>query len=479
MIRKLRIRFVLTSMLAVLLVLVIIMGAINFLNYRAVMKDADRVLALLQEGGGSFDAFSFRPEDDFEEGMTPPEFGENGVFGMDYVPEEPDTDGQDGGDAASADYSYTSSYSRIPGSEDGKTGQMRPGSGSFHGMKRRRIEGMSAETPFSSRYFTVVMNADGTVCSSDLSRIAAVDETAAESYALDVLQGGRSSGMKDSYRYAVSADDSGRTVIIFLDCRNSLENVSSFFTASLTVSLIAFAAVFVLVILVSGRVIRPISESYEKQRRFITDAGHELKTPLTIIDADVSVLEMDIGENEWLDDVKAQTKRLAGLTNDLIYLSRMDEGSAKLQMIDFPLSDMVQETAASFRSRAQMQEKNFTADIEPMIDYCGDEKSLTQLVTILLDNALKYSNEKGDISISLKKRSKGVELSVYNTVDSMDPETLQHMFDRFYRADKSRNSSTGGYGIGLSIANAVVQAHKGKISASSPDGRSLRITALL
>ena len=239
-------------------------------------------------------------------------------------------------------------------------------------------------------------------------------------------------------------------------------------------------AVAALVVLLSRMVMKPVQESYEKQKSFITDAGHEIKTPLTIIDADATILEMDCGEdNEWIKDIRAQVARLSSLTKDLIYLSRMEEEKPQVQMIDFPLSDVITETAQSFQSLARVQEKTFTVDVEPMLNLCGDEKAIAQLISILLDNALKYSDEKGTISLRAYAKGRSVCIEVFNTVEKVDTSELGRLFDRFYRADKSRNSQTGGYGIGLSIARAVVEAHRGRITASSADGKSLLITAVL
>ena len=221
-------------------------------------------------------------------------------------------------------------------------------------------------------------------------------------------------------------------------------------------------------------------ESYEKQKQFITDAGHEIKTPLTIIDADAEVLQADIGDNEWLEDIRAQTRRLAALTNDLIYLSKMEEADRKLQMIEFPFSDMVMETAQSFQALARTQEKSFLCQIQPMVPLCGDERALRQLVSILLDNALKYTGEGGSIRFTLQRQARVLHLEVWNTTrQPVSTGNLDMLFDRFYRMDRSRSSQTGGYGIGLSIAKAIVAAHKGKISAVSRDGKSLSIHVFL
>lgn len=229
----------------------------------------------------------------------------------------------------------------------------------------------------------------------------------------------------------------------------------------------------------SARIVKPIAESYEKQRQFITDASHDLKTPITIIDADASVLEMEVGENEWLTDIQKQTKRLTDLTNNLVFLSRMEENENHFQMIEFPLSDVIVETAQSYEALAHAQGKTFTLQVEPLISFCGDEKAFRQLTALLLDNALKHSDENGTILLALKKADRSVRLSVYNTCASIPQEDLTQLFDRFYRTDKSRNSQTGGHGIGLSVAKAIITAHKGSISAASADGHSLTITAKL
>ena len=187
---------------------------------------------------------------------------------------------------------------------------------------------------------------------------------------------------------------------------------------------------------------------------------------------------MDYGENEWLKDIQAQTKRLSELTNSLILLSRMEEEQVQTQVIDFPLSDIAEETVETFKSLAKTQNKTLKVDIQPMISMRGDEKAIRQLMTILLYNAVKYSQTGGEISVLLESEKNIIKLCVYNTTDYMPKEYLSHLFDRFYRTDQSRNSQTGGYGLGLSIALAIVQAHKGKITATTKDEKSLQITAV-
>lgn len=336
----------------------------------------------------------------------------------------------------------------------------------------------SPEVPYESRYFSVLLDSSGSVISVDTGKIAAVDTSEAMEYAQEAMEKSKADGFIGNYRFKkqVSGDE---TRVIFLDCYRGISTFRSFLFTSIGVSFFGMLAVFILMILLSEKIVKPISDSYEKQKQFITDAGHEIKTPLTIIDADAEILEMDYGENEWLKDIQTQVKRLTSLTEDLTLLSRMEEEKGIQEMIDFPLSDVVSETAQSFQAPAKMQNKTFSAEIEPMLSFCGNEKAIGQLVSILLDNALKYSPEGGNISISLQKQNKNICLKVYNTAQNVDTENLHRLFDRFYRGDKSRNSETGGYGIGLSVAKAIAASHKGKITASSKDGSSLTITVTL
>ena len=176
--------------------------------------------------------------------------------------------------------------------------------------------------------------------------------------------------------------------------------------------------------------------------------------------------------------MRRQTQRLTDLTRDLIYLSRMDEEKPAVQFVEFPLSDVVEETAQSFLALARQQERTIKLSIQPMLSLTGSEKDIRQLVSILLDNALKYSVPQSEIHLSLEKGPKSIRLCVCNaTQQPISREQLGRLFDRFYRVDGSRNSSTGGYGLGLAIASGIVAAHRGKIRAESPQEHTLMITA--
>lgn len=336
---------------------------------------------------------------------------------------------------------------------------------------------MSPELPYESRFFSVLLNDSGAVISADTDHIAAIDSNEAGRMATEVFFRFRSRGFMDNYRFTV-VRDGYTTRVIFLDCTRSLANFRTFLWTGMIICFVGLAAVFVLMLLLSGRFVKPIAQSYQRQKQFITDAGHEIKTPITIIDADAEVLEMEIGENEWLNDIRKQTARLASLTGDLIYLSRMEEEQMELQRIDFPLSDMVADTAASFAAPAKAQQKELELYIQPDLPYYGDEKALRQLVNILLDNALKYSPTHSVITLKLCRQGKNIALTTANiTARPLDSAELPRLFERFYRSDQSRSEQKG-HGIGLSVASAIVAAHKGKIHAALAE-QTLIITVTL
>lgn len=409
-IKTLRRKFIAATMLSLAAVLLVILGGVNLMSYQKVISDADAILKLLCANSGTF------PE--FPTGKRPAQ-----------------------------------AAAQPPISAD------KPGFGD---------RGLSPETPYESRYFSVVLDETGQVVYTDTVQIAAIDDDTAASYAQAVWQSGRTSGFWEDYRYACRSEANGWR-IIFLDCGRTLSGFRTTLLASVMLALVGLGAVLVLLLILSGRIIRPVAESYEKQKRFITNAGHELKTPLTIISADTDLAEMECGENEWLEDIRRQAQRLTGLTEDLIYLSRMEEAQPRLQFLEFPISDVVEEMAQSFLAPARSQDKKLEIEVKPMISCNGDEKAVRQLVSILMDNALKYAPPGGHLTLRLERQGRTVVLTVSNTtVYPVDKESLEHLFDRFYRADQSRNTQTGGYGLGLSIAKSIVSAHRGKIRAESP-----------
>ena len=336
---------------------------------------------------------------------------------------------------------------------------------------------MSQEILYESRFFSALLARDGEVVYADMSKIYMVDQETAGKYIRAALGEDGEVGFVEDFRYMMVQEEQ-YTRITFLDCGRKLDLFHDFVFQSILISLIGYVLTAVIICILAGRFVRPVAESYERQKRFITDAGHEIKTPLTIISANVDLLEMDTGANPSLSDIRQQTGRLRDLTNDLVYLSRMEETAGKLPMVDFPLSEVVSDTAESFVTLATSQEKELICRIEPLLSLRGNDKAIARLVSILLDNAIKYSPKGSQIELNLQKQGRRVLLWVGNRSNTpITAENLRHVFDRFYRTDASRNSETGGHGIGLSMAQAIVNEHGGKIGASSPDGESFVVTA--
>lgn len=343
-----------------------------------------------------------------------------------------------------------------------------------------------AETAFSTRYFVVKMDSSGNIFEVNAKHIAALTEDEVIQYAKTSLERGKKTGKLGIYNYTISEvsystifGKFGGYMAIFVDFSSEYNNMISYLLISCIIGAISMVVVFILISILSKKAIAPVVESIEKQKQFITDAGHEIKTPLAIISANTDVLELTSGPNEWTQSIRNQTNRLSELVKKLISLAKMDEEKVQLVFGQFCVSDAVWEAAVPFETLAESKGHNLELNIQPDITMNGDESSIKQLVSILLDNAVKYSSENGEIKLSLAKTNKHVKLEVYNKTDSISKENLDRLFDRFYRADSSRSRETGGYGIGLSIAKAIVEAHKGRITASTQDGKSIRFTVLL
>ena len=293
--------------------------------------------------------------------------------------------------------------------------------------------------------------------------------------ALSIIETGINRGFRGNYRYLMEKKGD-ITSVIFLDCTKSLDSAHTFLFLSVFISILGILTVSLLMWIISDRIVKPMIDGYEKQKRFITNAGHDIKTPITIIDADAELLEMEIGDNEWLSDIKKQSSRLASLTSDLIYLSRMEE-LEDVPHLDFPISDVVDEIVSSFSAPAKTKNITIDSSVTPAVFYRGDEDAIRKLITLLMDNAIKYSPEGEKVIISLKKPARGVIIRISNLAPNLTGKSVEHMFDRFYRSDPARSSS-GGFGIGLSVASAIVSSHKGKITAQK-QGDTLTVEVVL
>lgn len=417
MLKKLRVKFILVSMLAIALVLVCVLGAVNLKSYIAIKDDADELLDLLFENNGRFPTMPNEPmkKDD------------------------------------------------------------RP-----HRENDKRPIDLSPETPFNTRYFAVLLDTLGDVRAMNIDSIAAVDDERAAELAQKVAKGGKERGFVGSYRYLSRQTPDGGSVCLFLDTTEDLDNFKDFLFASLTLSILGLLVVALLVVIFSGIVMAPFAELYKKQKRFITDASHELKTPLTVISADCDILEYKFGKNEWTDAIGAQVLRLAGLTDKLVLLSRMDEGGGgRVLMTEFSLSEVVEEVASTYQSVCEAAGKRLCVSASPALSVVGDQSLIKNVLTLLLDNAVKYSSEGSEISLSLRSVGRSKRITVSNKVDRLPEGDLSLLFERFYRPDSSRSSESGGHGIGLSVVQSIVRLHGGKISVCAPDKNTVVFTVIL
>jgi len=334
---------------------------------------------------------------------------------------------------------------------------------------------ISPEAPFSTRFFTIKMDEKANLIEVDTGKISSISTGQALAYANSVLQNSKMSGFADEYKYLKVTKDYG-TLLVFVDVRRDLEMFYSFLQSSIMTGLIVILAVFFIVLIFSKKAIAPVAESYEKQKQFITDAGHELKTPLTIINANADVLEMNYGDSQWTKSIHNQVLRLSNLVESLVSLTRMDEDTYKVVSKQFSFSNLVLEVADEFQEMSKIYDKRLVLEVEENISCYGNEQEIDQLVSILIDNSLKYALKESLIKVRLFKEGKKCILQTTNTADNLSIGNHDILFERFYRADSSRNSKSEGYGIGLSIAKSIVLKHKGKITAESPDGKTIIFT---
>lgn len=335
---------------------------------------------------------------------------------------------------------------------------------------------ITPETPFSTRHFTVFFDKKGKVNQTFTESIYAIDENTAIEYAEKVMDSGEERGWISNYRYKVFSTDMGYGVV-FVDGSMSRSAMMQSMTIAGIVLLGCAALVLILIFLLSKKAVKPIAESYEKQKQFITDANHELKTPLTLILANLDIAEAELGKNEWLDDIRSEGHRMTELVNQLVALSRMDEEGQPMNMTEVSFGELVADTVSEFEPLAKDRGKALTANVDKEITYLGDEALLHRLVGILMDNAIKYCDQGGEISVTLC-HSRRVVLTVENTYAGVGELELNRLFDRFYRADKARKF-TGGYGVGLSMAKAIVEKHKGEITAYKKDSTHIGFKVVL
>lgn len=334
------------------------------------------------------------------------------------------------------------------------------------------------EANYMTRFFIVRYDSNGNIDLVSTDYVAAVDETEAVGYADKVLAGRTERGYMKEYRY-VKKETKDTTVVIFLNVMRERQFMTTLTILTIIVSVVSLVLVFILVVLFSKRAIKPIADNIARQKQFITDASHELKTPLTSINTSIDVITMEHGDDEWTDNIKDQTGRMSKLVSELITLSRLDEEIPIPNKEQFSLSNAAWEIVEVYRPQAAGTSKKMDIDIAENINMTGDKQAIQQMLSVLLDNAIRYSDLEGEIRLSIARKKGKIRIEVFNTCDYAKAPDTEKLFDRFYRPDESRNKETGGNGVGLAIAKAVAETHGGSISAQCPSGKSMTIKVTL
>lgn len=329
------------------------------------------------------------------------------------------------------------------------------------------------ESRFRMRYFVVYFDSKYNIKSVKTDHIAAVDKTTAGEMASDVLYESNTTGYYGDYRYRYSEDTNS---VIFLNISGDAEGIRIIMIFISIVALIFVLLITVIFYFLSKRIVKPFEENSRMQKQFITDASHELKTPLAIISANAEVLAYKDGENEWINNITAQVERIGGLINELLTLNRLEEIDTVVDIEPVNLSELIYTVSADFEQVFKGEEVSVKYDVQPDVVINGNRNQLERLISVLVENASKYISAGGEFRITLKKEMRYTTLSVFNTCE-IDPNVdYKYLFDRFYRPDSSRTSGTGGHGIGLSIAKRIATLHNGSIAAvPQVDGLSFNV----
>ena len=505
MIKRIRKKYIIIVMIAVVGVLGLIITAINVANYSSINDLLDEKLTMLVDYDGLMppeDAFIEKPKEEEPpalepetpgggtetpgdgtetpgDGTEPPGDGtENPGDGTETPGDGTETPG-DGTENPGDGTENPGDGTEIPGDGTQDTdGNETPGADVGNGEADQEEEPtppyvhFGPETPYELRFFSVKLDTSGNLLDVYVDRISAVDSEEAVKYATDVFRSDKEKGYIGSYKYKTGQTEDGNLIYVFLDASRELKSYRIFLISSLVITAVGILAVLVLVILLSGTALKPIIESYEKRKRFITDAGHEMKTPLTVISANAEIIELESGESQWVTGIKHQVSKLASLTEKLVILSKMEEG-VKLDMNEFSLSEAIFDTCDQYKSIALSAGTSFELSIAENVCIVGNENEIRRCISLLLDNAFRYVNKSGFVSIKLQNLVSGAEIKISNSTDGVEKGSLDNWFDRFYRRDLSRNSDTGGSGIGLSVVKAIVLAHGGSVKVHSHDGETV------
>lgn len=339
---------------------------------------------------------------------------------------------------------------------------------------------MTPETRFSTRYFYAIVDSNNNIISENFDNIYSIKKEEANTMVMNVLKKGKENGFYSSYRYIVTdTETDGEKIVIFADSMMQINSFKRFCKKSIIILIIGYIVIFLCVTIFSKKLIEPISKNIENQKQFVANAGHDLKTPIAVIKADVDVLEMTNGEdNEWIESIKKQANRMENLVKSLITLSCMEGGDVEMKVETFSLKEIAEEQIETFKSLAKNRKITLKINSKDDEDITikADKNSIRKLLSILLDNAIKYSPDNTEIKIILNKKGNQTIINVENESEEIKNTDFSKVFDRFYRGDKSRNNKKDGYGIGLSMAKTLTELNNGKISADVVDEKIVCFT---
>ncbi|MBS5145771.1 MAG: HAMP domain-containing histidine kinase [Butyricicoccus pullicaecorum] len=355
--------------------------------------------------------------------------------------------------------------------------------GAFHKMDFHRpppfVPPLDMDRMRSSRFFIVQSDAGGNIIDVNIDQISSIDNETAKEYALTVWKSGKESGRVDGYKFAVKRIGPNQ-LTFFMDTSEQRENFYMVFFASSVIAVLCWLVLLGIVICLSDKVVRPVLVGMEKQKQFITNAGHEMKTPLAIIQSNNDTMALIHGENKYNVHIRTQTKRLNVLMSNLLTLAKLDE-AISLQKETVNISLLINEMLPAYQDTALTHNLSFCVQIEPEIIIQTNKEGFQQMLTLLLDNAVKYTPKNGIIYLMLKKYGRHVQIIEENTCDPSHEADPERLFERFYRGDSARtqDKDSFGYGIGLSAARAVCENFGGKLIAEYPSVDKIRFIATL
>ena len=346
----------------------------------------------------------------------------------------------------------------------------KPMGGAFDPMKPFPDRGPHFDTnQFKlSTFYSVAISHDNEVIEIRNDDAAVYTDAELESAARQVLKKSDANGMINNLVY-YRMDKGGYTLVSFMDNTIIRESMNTLFRYTLIFGGVAIVALYFLAVYLAKKIVTPLEESYQKQKQFISDAGHELKTPVSVVSANAELLSREIGDNQWLANIQYENERMGKLVGQLLELARTENVKPQMEYLD--LSRLVAGGVLPFESVAYENALTLNLQITDGIITLGSSTQLSQLVSILVDNAIRHSRNGKEIFISLTHTRGNVVFSVINDGEPIPQEQMAQLFERFYRADEARNGEDKHYGLGLAIAKAIVEAHHGKIEVSCYDGK--------